>query len=122
MDKNIAKAAGLERRHRRVRKKVLGTPGRPRLAVYRANANIHAQIIDDVAGKTLVAASSLDAEIRKAKTGTGNSGAAKQVGELLAKRAQAAGVSQVVFDRGGNLYHGRVKALAEGAREAGLGF
>jgi large subunit ribosomal protein L18 len=122
MDKNIAKAAGLSRRHRRVRKKVFGTPERPRLAVYRANANIHAQIIDDVAGKTLVAASSLDAEIGKAKTGSGNAGAAKQVGELLAKRAQAAGVGQVVFDRGGNLYHGRVKALAEGAREAGLGF
>lgn len=120
MDKQVAKRAGLARRHRRVRKKVFGTEDRPRLAVYRGNAHIHAQIIDDVRGRTIAAASSIDPELRKKKVAGGNVGGAKAVGELIAKRAQAAGITQVVFDRGGNLYHGRVGALAEGAREAGL--
>lgn len=123
MDKQIAKRAGLKRRHARVRKTVLGTPERPRLAVYRANANIYAQLIDDRSGATLAAASTIDPELKKKiKGAAGNATAAKAVGELIARRATSAGVTRVVFDRGGNLYHGRVKALAEGAREAGLEF
>jgi large subunit ribosomal protein L18 len=120
MDKQIAKRAGLARRHRRVRKKVTGSTARPRLAVYRANSNIYAQVVDDTTGKTLVAASTLDGDAKKAAQGAGKVAAAKAVGELVAKRALAADIKGVVFDRGGNLYHGRVKALAEGAREAGL--
>lgn len=111
-----------QRRHLRVRKKLSGTSARPRLNVYRSNKNIYAQIIDDVAGVTLVSASTLDKELRD---GVGNGGsvqAARQVGELVAKRAIEKGVSTVVFDRGGYLYHGRVQALAEAAREAGLQF
>ena len=106
-------------RHARIRKKISGTAARPRLCVYRSNANIYAQIIDDVAGKTLVAASSLEKDFE----GIGsNKEAAKKVGEALARKALAAGVEEVVFDRGGYLYHGRVKELAEGAREGGLKF
>jgi large subunit ribosomal protein L18 len=120
MDKQVAKREGRVRRHRRVRKKVTGSAARPRLAVYRANTNIYAQVIDDATGRTLVAASSLDGEARKASGGDGKVAAAKAVGGLVAKRAIAAKITDVVFDRGGNLYHGRVKALAEGAREAGL--
>jgi large subunit ribosomal protein L18 len=108
-----------QRRHRRVRKKVRGTAERPRLAVFRSNNHIYAQVIDDVAGRTLASASTIDA---KPSGGTGNVDAAKQVGALLAERAKAAGVSKVVFDRGGFLYHGRVAALADAAREAGLEF
>jgi large subunit ribosomal protein L18 len=103
------------RRHTRVRRKIAGTAERPRLAVYRSNRHIYAQLIDDDAARTLAAAS--DAEV---KGGDGKTGAAKAVGALLAERAKASGIERVVFDRGGRLYHGRVAALAEGAREKGL--
>ena len=114
------KRVGRQRRHARVRKKVRGDAARPRLAVFRSNRHISAQIIDDRAGVTLAAASSVEASMRA--TATGNIDEAKQVGALLAERARAKGISQVVFDRGGFLYHGRVAALAEAAREAGLEF
>ena len=105
------------RRHRRVRKKVLGTPQRPRLAVFRSNRHVYAQLIDDVAGRTLAAASTL------ADAGDGDPKArAKAVGAALAARAKDAGITSVTFDRGGFMYHGRVQAVAEGAREAGLEF
>jgi large subunit ribosomal protein L18 len=110
-----------QRRHRRVRKKVRGTAERPRLAVFRSNNHIYAQVIDDVAGRTLASASTIDPSAKGAG-GTGNAEAAKKVGTLVAERANAAGVSKVVFDRGGFLYHGRVAALADAAREAGLEF
>src|SRR5688500_16287613 len=106
------------RRHRRVRKKVVGTAARPRLAVFRSNKHIYAQVIDDTAGATLASASTMDAALRTGQTGT--VGAAKAVGELVAERAKAAGVSSVVFDRGGFRYHGRVAALCDGARSGGL--
>ncbi len=109
-----------ERRHLRVRKKIHGTAERPRLAVFRSEKNIYAQIIDDVAGRTLVAASSLDKDF-SLKVGS-NKEAAKLVGEAVAKKAVEAGITEVVFDRGGYVYHGRVQMLAEGAREAGLKF
>mgnify|MGYP000341354355 CR=1 FL=1 len=119
MNKHKAKLEGLKRRQRRVRGKVSGTSERPRLRVTRTNANIYAQIIDDVAGNTLVAASSLDKEI---EGNGGNKAAARAVGKLVAERAKAKGIDVVVFDRGGYLYHGRVAELAEGAREGGLEF
>ena len=106
-------------RHVRVRAKISGTPERPRLNVVRSNTNIYAQIIDDVAGVTLVSASTLDKSFEGA---TGNKEAARKVGKLLAERAQARGIETVVFDRGGYVYHGRVQELAEGAREGGLQF
>ena len=109
-----------QRRHTRVRNKVSGTAECPRLNVFRSNSNIFAQIIDDEASKTLVSASSIDKEL-KLENG-GNAEAAVKVGELLAKRAKKAKISKVVFDRGGYLYHGRVKALADAARENGLEF
>jgi len=108
--------------HDRVRTRVAGTPERPRLAVYRSLDHIYAQIIDDRAGKTLVSASSVDGESKKSLKGGGNIAAAKVIGKLIAERAKAVGVSKVVFDRGGYKYHGRVKALADAAREAGLQF
>ena len=108
------------RRHRRVRKSVRGTPERPRLAVHRSNRHITAQVIDDVSGRTLAAASTVEADLRSAPTG--NRTAAGQVGRRVAERARAAGVIKVVFDRGGFLYHGRVAAVADAAREAGLEF
>ncbi len=107
------------RRHRRVRKKVRGTPERPRLAVFRSNRHISAQVIDDRSGATLASASTTEAELRDAGS---NVAAASRVGQRLAERATAAGVTTVVFDRGGYLYHGRVAALAEGARTGGLEF
>ena len=107
------------RRHNRVRKKVRGTPARPRLAVFRSNRHIVAQVIDDIAGRTLVSASTLEADVRSAG-GTGNADAATRVGKLVAERAQSAGIEAVVFDRGGFIYHGRIAAVAEAAREAGL--
>ena len=107
------------RRHIRVRRKISGTAERPRLCVYRSNSNIYAQIIDDVAGNTLVAASTLDKEI---KTKHANKEAAKEVGTLIAKRAADKKIVDVVFDRGGYIYHGVVKELAEAAREGGLKF
>ena len=112
------KAEARVRRHRRVRKKVLGTPERPRLAVFRSNRHIVAQVIDDRAARTLVAASTVEPELRSGPTG--NREAAAKVGRLVAERAKAAGVTRVVFDRGGFLYHGRVAAVADAAREAGL--
>ena len=110
------------KRHERVRKNLYGTPERPRLCVYRSNKNISAQIIDDVNGTTLVSASSLDKELKAEIGYGGNKEAAKKVGEAVAKRAVAKGIEEVCFDRGGFLYHGRVKELAEGAREGGLKF
>ncbi|MDR1714058.1 MAG: 50S ribosomal protein L18 [Coriobacteriales bacterium] len=122
MDKLKAKAAGLKRRQKRVRGKISGTPEVPRLRVTRSNGNIYAQVIDDVAGRTLVSASSLDPEFKKQdKTGATVEGAAV-VGELVGKRAVDKQIKAVVFDRGGYIYHGRVKALADGARNAGLEF
>lgn len=109
-----------EKRHLRVRKKVHGTTERPRLAVYRSEKNIYAQIIDDVSRRTLVAASSLEKDF--ALNVGSNKEAAKMVGELIAKKAIEKGITEVVFDRGGYIYHGRVQMLAEGAREAGLQF
>ena len=119
MVKKIDKNAQRLKRHKRVRAKISGTPEMPRLNVFRSEANIYAQIIDDVAGKTLVAASSLE----KGFEGAGsNCESAKKVGQMVAERAKAAGITNVVFDRGGYVYHGRVAALAEGAREGGLEF
>jgi large subunit ribosomal protein L18 len=109
------------RRHYRVRKKVVGTAERPRLAVFRSNKHITAQVIDDRSGRTLAAASSVEKDLRTAGS-TGNARAATAVGKLVADRARAAGVTKVVFDRGGFLYHGRVAAVADAAREAGLEF
>jgi large subunit ribosomal protein L18 len=113
-----ARTAARTRRHLRVRKKVSGTAGRPRLAVTRSARNIFAQLVDDSAGRTLASASTLDSGIRGA--GGDKTAKAKQVGELLARRAAEAGVSAAVFDRGGHAYHGRIAALADGAREGGL--
>ncbi len=110
------------KRHDRVRKNLNGTPERPRLCVYRSNKNISAQIIDDVNGITLAAASSLDKELKAELANGGNKEAAKKVGAALAKRALEKGIEEVCFDRGGFLYHGRVAELAEGAREGGLKF
>ena len=120
---DIAKARreGRIRRHRRVRKHVHGTSQRPRLAVYRSNKHISAQVIDDERGHTLAAASSTETDLRSAGTG-GSVAAAARVGALVAERAKAAGVSAVVFDRGGYAYHGRVAAVAEAARNGGLDF
>lgn len=122
MDKNKAKRANLARRHRRVRGKVFGTQERPRLCVRRSNTNIYAMLIDDVKGHTLCAASSLDKDFKKGKASGSNKEGAARVGELIAKKAKKAGYSVVTFDRGGRIYHGRVKALAEAARESGLQF
>ncbi len=108
------------RRHKRVRKTVFGTTARPRLCVYRSLKNIYAQIIDDENGTTLVAASTLEADLKEVYGG--NKDAAKKLGELIAKKALEKGIDTVVFDRGGYIYHGRVQELAEGAREAGLKF
>ena len=119
MVSKVNKNAMRLKRHVRVRGKISGTPERPRLNVFRSNANIYAQIIDDVNGVTLVAANTLEKEFEGA---TGNCEAAKKVGAVLAERAKAKGIEQVVFDRGGYVYHGRVAALAEGAREGGLNF
>lgn len=110
------------RRHKRIRKKVFGTPERPRLSVYRSNNHIYAQVIDDSSGRTLVAASTLDKDFKGYTGHKGNVEAAKRVGELIAKRALTVGIKKVVFDRGGYLYHGSIKALAEAARGAGLEF
>ena len=120
----INKNQNRQKRHTRVRKRVHGLPERPRLNVYRSSNNIYAQVIDDLAGRTLAAASSLDASLRdgSSKSAGGNIEAAKAVGALIAERAKAAGLSKVVFDRGGYLYHGRVQALADAARENGLDF
>ena len=114
--------AARDRRHARVRKHVEGTSERPRLAIFRSLHHISAQVIDDTAGHTLAAASTYEADVRKGLQGSANAAAAAAVGRTVAERAQAAGVTKVVFDRGGYLYHGRVKALADAAREAGMEF
>ena len=114
------KRTARQRRHGRVRKKVNGTAERPRLAVFRSSRHISAQLIDDVTGTTLAAASTVEKDLRSGSTGTAEAAAA--VGRAIAERAKAAGVSEVTFDRGGFLYHGRVAALADAAREAGLEF
>jgi large subunit ribosomal protein L18 len=108
------------RRHKRVRKQIIGTPDRPRLSVFRSARHIYAQIVDDTSGRTVVAASTLDTTLKAAKDP--KKARAKQVGSLIAERAKGAGVSKVAFDRGGFAYHGRVAQLAEGAREGGLEF
>ena len=110
------------KRHLRVRKKLAGTTERPRLNVFRSSKHVYAQIIDDTKGVTLVSASTLDKELRDQIQNGGNVDAAQKVGALVAQRAKAKGIEKVVFDRGGYLYHGRVKALADAAREAGLEF
>jgi large subunit ribosomal protein L18 len=119
MIRKIEKKEIRNRIHRRIRRKLSGTKERPRLAVFRSVAHIYAQVIDDVEGRTLVSASSVD---KNGKTNGGNVAAAKAIGKLVAERAKEKGVKAVVFDRGGYQYHGRIKALADAAREAGLEF
>ncbi|MFZ9972677.1 MAG: 50S ribosomal protein L18 [Vulcanococcus sp.] len=111
-----------QKRHRRLRRNLSGTAARPRLAVFRSNNHIYAQLIDDEAQSTLCSASTVDKELRSSVSAAATCDASVAVGQLVAKRALAKGIQQVVFDRGGNLYHGRVKALADAAREAGLQF
>lgn len=121
----LNKNAARQKRHTRVRKRVSGSPARPRMNVYRSSNNIYVQVIDDLAGTTLASASTLDPSLRSDKASKsvgGNVEAAKAVGKLIAERAKAAGIERVVFDRGGYLYHGRIKGLAEAARENGLEF
>ena len=122
MNKLQKKQAGLRRRHMRVRGKISGTAQRPRLCITRSNSNLYAQFVDDVAGKTLLGISPLGPDFKA----TGKSGAtvegAAAMGEIIGKKALEAGITEIVFDRGGNLYHGRIKAVADGAREAGLKF
>lgn len=116
---NVDKTKARKRRHLRVRKKISGTPQRPRLAVFRSNRHIYAQLIDDIDGVTIA---HVNSEMLKKKEAASNIGAAGEVGKLIAKRANEKKIKNVVFDRGGYLYHGRVKALAEAARENGLKF
>ena len=122
MNKLQKKQAGLRRRHMRVRGKISGTAQRPRLCITRSNSNLYAQFVDDVAGKTLLGISTLGPDFKA----TGKSGAtvegAAAMGEIIGNKALEAGITEIVFDRGGNLYHGRIKAVADGAREAGLKF
>ena len=120
MDAATRKRQGRDRRRRRIRKKITGTAAVPRLSVYRSNTQIYAQLIDDRAGHTLASANSLEASVTRGDDG--KVGVARQVGELIGTRATEAGVDRCVFDRGGNRYAGRVQALAEGARDAGLNF
>ncbi len=122
MDRLRAKSAGLTRRQRRVRGRVSGTADQPRLRVTRTNNQVYGQLIDDVSGHTLVSASSIDVELRGILTSGSDIDAARAVGEALGRRALEEGITEAVFDRGGRLYHGRVKALADGARAAGLRF
>lgn len=117
MIKQTRKRVIRQKKHWRMRNKIKGTAERPRLAVFRSSQHIYAQVIDDTIGKTLVAASTLEVKVEGTKTD-----AARAVGEAVAKKALEKGITKVVFDRGGNLYHGRIQALAEGAREAGLDF
>lgn len=119
---NVKREESRARRHRRVRARISGTPERPRLNIFRSLANIYAQLIDDEQGVTLVSASSIDAELKARMEGKKKSEQAKLVGAAIAERAKAKGIAAVVFDRGGYKYHGRVKAVAEGAREGGLEF
>ena len=121
-DKQREKALRLQRRRWSVRNSLSGTSERPRLSVFRSDKHIYAQVIDDLAGRTLVSASSTGTDVRGDLKNGGNIAAAKQVGKAIAERAKAAGITQVAFDRGGRKYHGRVKALADAAREGGLKF
>ncbi len=119
----LTRKESIRRRHRRVRRQVSGTPERPRLAVFRSNQHIYAQVIDDTKQETLAAASTLEPDLKsKLVAGGANREASTEIGKLIAARSLEKGIVKVVFDRGGNLYHGRVKALAEAAREAGLDF
>src|SRR5580704_2685413 len=120
--RKLSKDQQRRRVHARVRMKVSGTPERPRLCIYRSSGHIYTQVIDDRSGTTLVSASSVDKETKKNVKGGGNIASAKAIGKAIADRAKAAGINKVVFDRGGYKYHGRVKALADAAREAGLQF
>jgi large subunit ribosomal protein L18 len=120
--RKLSRNAHRQRVHFRLRTRVSGTPQRPRVCVYRSLGHIYAQVIEDGTGRTLVSASSLDKETRKQTKGGGNIAGAKVVGKILAERAKAAGIELVVFDRGGYKYHGRIRALADAAREAGLKF
>ncbi len=122
MDKSKKKTQQLRRRQRRVRGKISGTSERPRLRVTRSNAHIYAQVIDDTRGYTLCSCSSLDAEFRESGKRGSNKEGAELVGQLVGRRAAALGIDTVVFDRGGRIYHGRIQALADGARSAGLKF
>ena len=122
MSKNKTRHAARLQRKKHIQKTVRGTAARPRLSVFRSARHIYAQVIDDVAGATLASASTLSPELRSGVECGGNADAAKQVGELIASRAKAAGVETVCFDRNGYLYHGRIKALADAAREGGLNF
>lgn len=120
--RKLSRDAHRQRIHRRMRQTLAGSEDRPRLCVFRSVKHIRAQVIDDVKGHTLAAASSLDADVKKQIKGGGNIASAKVVGKVIAERAKAAGVETVVFDRGGYQYHGRIQALADAAREAGLKF
>ncbi|MGI6591068.1 MAG: 50S ribosomal protein L18 [Eggerthellaceae bacterium] len=122
MKKLQAKQAGLRRRHARVRGKVSGTPERPRLCVSRSNSNVYVQVIDDVAGKTIVGASTLGPDFKATGEKAATVEGAAAIGKIIGKKAIEAGITEVVFDRGGHLYHGRIAAVADGAREAGLKF
>lgn len=122
MIKKSSRSAAREKRHYRLRNKISGTAQRPRLAVFRSGKHMYAQIIDDIAGHTLVSASTLEKEAKEKLESTSNTGAAEFVGELVARRGKEIGITEVVFDRGGYVYHGKVKALADAAREAGLQF
>lgn len=121
-NENKQKAKRLERRKFAIRKTLVGTPERPRLSVFRSDKHIYAQVVDDFAGKTIVAASSVQDGVRGELKNGGNIAAAKAVGKAVAERAKAAGITKVAFDRGGRMYHGRIKALADAAREGGLQF
>ncbi len=120
--RKLSSEAHRRRIHVRMRKKIAGTSERPRLCVHRSSRHIRAQVVDDQSGRTIVSASSLDKDVRSSLKGGGNVAASKVVGKAIAERARAKGVEKVVFDRGGYQYHGRVQALAEAAREAGLKF
>lgn len=122
MGKMNPRALSRLKRKKRIRKKITGTPDKPRLSVFRSSKHIYAQIVDDTEGQTITAASTLDADIKSNTEAKGKVGEAQLVGKLLAERALEKGVKQVVFDRNGFLYHGRIKAISDGAREAGLGF
>lgn len=122
MLKKVSKATIREKKHRRMRKHLVGTSARPRLAVFRSNMHMYAQVIDDSQHKTLVAASTLEKDVKGQLEKTNDTEAAQAVGTMIAKRALEAGITEVVFDRGGYIYHGKVQALADAAREAGLKF
>ncbi|TAF52340.1 MAG: 50S ribosomal protein L18 [Oscillatoriales cyanobacterium] len=118
----LSRKQSTQRRHRRIRRKLSGTAERPRLAVFRSNMHIYVQAIDDATDRTLASASTLDADIKSQGLSSATGDASTAVGKLVAERLKAKGIDSVIFDRGGNLYHGRVKALADAAREAGLNF